>query len=205
MFLYSPCLGSNQSKKLARPWTGPYYIVAKPSPIHVRLRRVSDNKAVPNLVHVNRVKQYQNGPQMGDAHPQPRPRPHPHPCRQPSPLRLLVLWPRVLGYIDGSARSSDGNVPSEDQEHVDSHTPSAAQDVPDVKDTNSSVSEQTKFYEVERVLCRRYRQGQWQYRVKWLSYPSSANSWVPFSNLSPTCQKLVVHTHKQIPVYRRKR
>ena len=47
-------------------------------------------------------------------------------------------------------------VPSEHQEHVDSHTPSAAQDVPDVKDTNS-VSEQTKFYEVERILCRRYR------------------------------------------------
>ena len=153
---------------------------------------------------VNRLKQYQNGPQMGDA-PPPTPPPPPSPplpaTQSPASPSKLASGPQV----DGSARSSDGNVPSEDQEHVDSHTPSAAQDVSDVKDTNSSVSEQTKFYEVERILCRRYRQGQWQYRVKWLSYPSSANSWVPFSNLSPTCQKLVVHTHRQIPVYRRKR
>ena len=107
VFLYSPCLGSNQSKKLARPWTGPYYIVAKPSPIHVRLRRVSDNKAVPNLVHVNRVKQYQNGPQMGDAPPPipPPPTSPPLPATQsPASPSTLVSGPQV----DGSARSSDG-------------------------------------------------------------------------------------------------
>ena len=44
------------TKKLKRPWVGPYYIVEKVSPFYVKLWRKSDSKLVVNRIHINRLK-----------------------------------------------------------------------------------------------------------------------------------------------------
>jgi len=41
----------------------------------------------------------------------------------------------------------------------------------------SKVSE--RYYAVEKVLGRRVENGVIQYRVKWLGYPASDNTWEP--------------------------
>ncbi|CAG2186206.1 unnamed protein product [Mytilus edulis] len=46
----------NLSRKLRRPWTGPFYIVERLSKIHVRLRRKCDGKLLKTRVHVDRIK-----------------------------------------------------------------------------------------------------------------------------------------------------
>ena len=55
VYLHLPVLSnSSQSKKLSSPWTGPYYIIEKSSPVNVRLRRQSDNALVTGRIHINR-------------------------------------------------------------------------------------------------------------------------------------------------------
>ena len=41
-----------------------------------------------------------------------------------------------------------------------------------------------EYYEVEKVLKRRIKNGQIQYFLKWKGYPDSDNSWVPASNVT---------------------
>ena len=169
----------------------------------------TQKQSVPNLVHVNRLKRYQEGRQIGDAQTPPPPPSSPPPSSPPLPPSQPHASPTTLPsgpQVNGPNPLPASSVTDENDEQVqvDSPAPSAAQDVSEVHDADSAVSEQPKFYEVERILCKRYKQGQWYYRVKWLSYSSSANSWVPFSDLSPACQTLVTHTHKKIPVYKRK-
>ena len=64
---------------------------------------------------------------------------------------------------------------------------------------------ESAFYEVEKILYKRPKQDKWEYRVKWLFYPPSANSWVSFDDLSPACQRLVKDTHSSIPTYKKYR
>src|ERR1700731_735390 len=40
-----------------------------------------------------------------------------------------------------------------------------------------------EFYEVDKVLARRKRQGKVQYLVSWVRYPPEENTWEPLSNL----------------------
>ena len=56
VYIYDPVITSGNSIKLSRLWVGPYYVVEKPSAIHVKLRRVHDNKLIHNKVHVNKLK-----------------------------------------------------------------------------------------------------------------------------------------------------
>ncbi|XP_071833748.1 uncharacterized protein [Apostichopus japonicus] len=80
VYLYTPTIKPGQTKKLAKPWKGPYYIVELPSKIHVRLRR-PDNKAVPGLIHVNRIKQAVVRPNQGPDDTTPPVIPNPAPGR----------------------------------------------------------------------------------------------------------------------------
>ena len=54
VYIYDPVLIPGNSIKLSRLWAGPYYVVEKPSAIHVKLRRVHDNKLIRNKMHMNR-------------------------------------------------------------------------------------------------------------------------------------------------------
>ncbi|XP_033097033.1 uncharacterized protein LOC117101226 [Anneissia japonica] len=65
-------------------------------------------------------------------------------------------------------------------------------DTSEIQDKEHDTSEkQTEFYEIEKILYKQFVNGQWKYRVKWLSFPSKYNSWVTFDDLSPECQNLV--------------
>lgn len=50
-------------------------------------------------------------------------------------------------------------------------------------------------YTIEKILCKKFVNKQWFYRVKWLSYPSSNNSWVSFDDLTEDCKKYVLNTY----------
>jgi hypothetical protein len=56
VYVYDPVVVPGNSKKLARPFAGPYFIIEKPSELHAKLRRVTDGKLIKNKVHVNRLK-----------------------------------------------------------------------------------------------------------------------------------------------------
>ena len=47
VYLHSPVLGHDQSKKLASAWQGPYYVIEKLSNVHVRLRSVHTSQLYP--------------------------------------------------------------------------------------------------------------------------------------------------------------
>ena len=66
VFLYSPVLVPGQTRKLARPWCGPYYVIERLSDIHVRIRRKCDGKLVKNRVHIERLKKATINPDIPD-------------------------------------------------------------------------------------------------------------------------------------------
>ena len=55
------------------------------------------------------------------------------------------------------------------------------------------------MFEVEKILRKRKRKGQWEYRVKWRNFPASDNSWENFDNLSVTLKQYVTECHNKIP------
>ena len=57
--------------------------------------------------------------------------------------------------------------------------------------------------EVEKIMGKKKSPtGDWLYRVKWLSFPSKYNQWVPLKDLNSACQKLVRDTDDTIPIYK---
>ena len=72
---YDPVITTDSSIKLSKLWAGPYYVVEKLFPIHVKLHKIHDNKLIFNKVHVNRLKRscLQSG--LIDAQPPPPPPP----------------------------------------------------------------------------------------------------------------------------------
>ena len=185
IYPHSPVLAQDKSKKQARPWHGPYYIVEKQSHHHVRLRAVSSNAPMPHPVHVDRLKH------------------------------------TTLRHMEVPASKTQGDTKTQVETHVSDNTISGdKQSVPQVTmsdpqntstpkvDQSQIVNDQgpeSAFYEVEKILYKRRRQDHWQYRVKWLSYPPSANSWVDYDDLSPSCQRFVKATHNSIPIYKKYR
>lgn len=52
------------------------------------------------------------------------------------------------------------------------------------------MSGQPEEYEVERLVAKRtLRNGVVQYRIKWLNFPSSQNTWEPLANMN--CRDLI--------------
>ena len=71
-----------------------------------------------------------------------------------------------------------------------------------VKHTNDT--QDNKFYEIEKIICKKFSQDKWIYRVKWRSFASKHNSWVSLEDLNPACQKLVQNAPEAIPTYGKK-
>ena len=57
----------------------------------------------------------------------------------------------------------------------------------------------TKLYNVKKILCKKYYNNAWHYRVKLDFFSSSNNSCVHFDDLSPECKQLVLTTHNTMP------
>ena len=65
---------------------------------------------------------------------------------------------------------------------------------------NEEEGEEEGFYEVEKVIRCQYHRG-WQYRVKWLGYPNSKNTWEPWQNVRGSLD-LVKDFHERNPKVR---
>ena len=224
VYLHSPVLGQDQSKKLARTWHGPYYVVQKLSNVHVRLRSVHNNQMHPHKVHINRLKPADSrrafsesdssAKQVSSVSENLLENPHPPTCTADKETALPIVTadketalptvpadtetalPIYTTNTDGTAANNTLNQfaqTSRDAEHNLTNEQQCA--------TASQQDMGEKFYEIEKILYKRRVKGKWLYRVKWMSFPSSCNSYVSFEELNPACQKLVENLHDTIPTY----
>ena len=178
VYLYHPVLVPGTTKKLKRPWVGPYYIVEKVSPLHVKLRRKSDSKLVVNKIHVNRLKRAVIRPdQPDDTRP---------------PAGIDAVPPAVL---------DDSEIPDDNFDNTQTHaqTDLTTDENSQTMDGNSQSQTDNDVYEIEKILRKKFTNGSWYYRVKWYTFPSSSNSWVKFDDLTQACKDLVSQTHDKIP------
>ena len=191
VYLHSPVLIQDQSRKLASPWHGPFYVIEKLTDLHVRLRAIQDNKLYPQKVHVNRLKHAE--------------------CRYTDPPdQRGEITDDEPGNTDQNPpdKADDTTAPSIDDMTMEKKVPIPKKLVVPGNSPNSAQSadtddDQAPFYEIEKILYKRKVKGKWLYRVKWLSYPSTSNSYVPFEDLSPECQTLVTNVCDTIPIYKK--
>lgn len=187
VYLYRPVVTPGHNRKLMRPWLGPFYVSQKLSDIHVRLRRVCDGKLIANRVHIDRLK---HGVLRGDGPDDPTP-----------PARHEAIEPAVL---------ADSEVPP--NSYLDTPAPDGEAEsvvVPDppqaMKETAAPAASQQQLYDIEKVLRKKYDRDtmSWRYRVKWLGFENSENSWVDFADLTPKCKDFVRDMHSRIPTDRK--
>ena len=166
------------TKKLKRPWVGPYYIVEKLSPLHVKLRRKSDSKLVVNKININRLKRAVIWPD------------------QPDDTRLPADIDPVPPAVLDDSEISDDNF---DDAHTHVQTDHTTDENSEQMDGNSQSQTANDVYEIEKILRKKFTNGSMYYRVKWYAFPSSFNSWVKFDDLTQACKDLVTQTHDKIP------
>ena len=190
VYLYRPVVTPGHNRKLMRPWLGPFYVCQKLSDIHVRLRRVCDGKLAANRIHIDRLK---HGVLRGHGPDDPTP-----------PARHESLEPAILADSEVPPSSYlDTPTPDIEAESVvvsDPPTP-VATDAAAPAASQSQVSSQ--LYDIEKVLRKKYARDKWSYRVKWLGFDKSENSWVDYDDLTPQCQDYVQNMHSRIPTDRR--
>ena len=208
VWVYTPRNRKGLSKKLAHNWHGPFKIVQFLSPVHCILRAV-DNHRVSTTVHVSRLNRFVSP----DTRPIRQPTELvdetylveddlppdsflTEEAEQLSDLELpeedtLELPERVVLSFNNSipanhdacsqvvleprsgtreASTSSSSAPAEQQV---SSQPNC--DVPNRDDDD--------IYTVEKLLKQRCRDGERQFLVKWLRFPSSQNTWKPISNI----------------------
>ena len=102
VWLHTPAVPQGKSRKLHRPWTGPYRVVAKPSDSVYRLQHVQFRRRRP-VVHFNRLKHCSSGTRL------------PPPCTQTSHRRQTSPHPPIgagLQLLDDDADSTSHEAPA---------------------------------------------------------------------------------------------
>ncbi len=198
VYIYEPVIVPGNTKKLSRPFAGPYFIFEKPSELHARLRRVSDGKIIKNKVHINRLKL---GLLRSD---QPIDLTPPIDADATEPVVLSDNELALHNVADHDSRPNDGPTFSVAQpKHAAKQHLRKAQAGTPVADTSQAAqnTQQSPMFTVEKVLRKKYMANSWYYRIKWLSFSNDYNSWVPFTDLSPPLQLMVSNT--KIPIDRK--
>jgi hypothetical protein len=49
----------------------------------------------------------------------------------------------------------------------------------------------TQYWQIEKIIAKRIRQGKPEFRVKWLNFESKFNSWVKYDDLNDECKQMV--------------
>ena len=172
VYLYTPIITPGIGRKLNRKWVGPYYICQRISDIHVKLRKKSDGKLVKNRIHVDRLK-------PGYVW-------HDTPIDENPPQNENAIEPAVL---------ADDEIP---QNNFINDTTEI--DNPDeINQEESDDNPDNDLFVVEKILRKKKQGNNWKYRVKWLGYDTSQNSWVRFDDLNAKCQEYVTQMHRKIP------
>jgi hypothetical protein len=185
---------NGNTTKLARPFAGPYFIVEKPSELHAKLRRVNDNKLIKNKIHINRLK-------MGLLRSN-------EPIELSHPEHGDAAEPAYLYNDELTTNNIDNNSLTNDM--TETVTPPLSNITAGNQNTHSTfddkiINSQTtsKLYKVQKILRKKYYNNTWNYRIKWIDFPNSQNSWVEFNDLSPDLQTLVTSTHTKIQTDKR--
>ncbi len=197
VYLYHPILKTDQSKKFQSPWSGPHYVVQKYSNIHVQLRRHSDNTLIPGRIHINRLKHATDRSLVNPAVASTVPAEQDMDTVSTPHGGTEKLMEQIPSKPDTSVISQPEQVHSQ-----------LEQNARPVDQTDKLLSQPDNcFYEVEKLIAKRkvHPGENWQYRVKWLTFPSSANSWVSFADLNPSCQNLALKLHDSLPTYQGKK
>ena len=153
VWLYAPAV-AQLARKLARPWTGPFRVLDRASPVTYRLER--DGRALRQLIHVSRLKLCYS--------------------RDDEPPRA----PRTAAIPadDAFDPNADGLGDPAPTPVVPSHT-SVTPGAPPV--TPGPIDGSTDIYAVERILRVERRGAQKWYLVQWKGYPEP--SWEPTRNV----------------------
>ena len=175
VYLFRPVVTPGKTAKFLRPWVGPFIISEKLSDIHMKLRRVSDGKLIANRVHINRLKH--GTIRFNDLDQTP-------------PENIDAVEPAIL---------ADSEVPDESVKNDTNETDK----IENTDNNETDQNDESRMFEVEKILRKRYVNGQWQYRVKWFSFDNKYNSWVNYDDLSDECKNLVDKTHVKIPTDKR--
>ena len=162
VYLYTPVITPGIGRKFNRQWVGPYYICQKLSDIHVKLRKKCDGKIVKNRIHVDRLKP---GFVWNET-----------PINDDPPINENALQPAVL---------ADDDIPPNNLDCDKS-------DNTDLSNNSDQVqSQDNDLFVVEKILRKEKQGNKWKYRVKWLGYDKSQNSWVDFDDLNAKYQDYV--------------
>ena len=161
VWVYTPKTRKGLSKKLLHCWHGPFRIVKKMSPVHFRLKTMT-NKPVTMSVHANRMKVYVD----------PRDRPiEPPDDNSDGPYLDLDQLPRDS--IDEEEQSDFKT----DGQQLDGETPQ------ENKLDSSHLIDNKTVFNAERLVATRIKNGEREYLVKWVGYPSADNTWEPEENI----------------------
>ena len=217
VWVYTPRNRKGMSMKLAHNWHGPFRIVQFLSPVHCILRAV-DNRRVSTTVHVSRLKRY--------VSPDTRPIQEPPENVDESYLTEDDLPPDSFLPVDtdpvpGTDGAAEDNVQPEQsstqppapkdprsqtapltRSHTrteraqSSSTPDEHRCVPLPNPTTPSPTDRN-IYTVEKLLKQRFHNGEPQFLVKWLGFPSSQNTWEPVTNILD--KRVIANFYKQHP------
>ena len=224
VWVYTPRNRKGLSKKLAHNRHGPYKIVEFLSPVHCILR-ATDSRRVSTTVHVSRLKRYvspdsrpiRQPPELveesylaendlpsdsfvtdnNEALPESptpdqevntgQPIPATDECATgPSPI-LQETRPQAAPLTRSQNSETRNPIPSALQAQED-NSPRLSSDPTPVPDN---------VYQVEKLLKQRMKDGEHQFLVKWLGFPSSQNSWEPADNILD--KRLIATFYKNHP------
>lgn len=179
VYLYVPQLSSKSNcRKLARLWTGPFVIVEKVGQVNVKIKNLQNNRTLPNLVHVNRLKRaYDRYIRPGDT-------------VRPDDLAVDSI-PENVTEEDLSPDDLQDPLPmfvtSSDNESETKNTIDL--DIDGENDTTKT------SYEIEKILRARRRKGKIEYFIKWKNFNSKFNSWEPEENLNDAAKEWLDKNH----------
>ena len=162
VWIYTPKVKSELSKKFLARWYDPYGICCQLFPVHYQVRS-RDNCLVATTVLANRLKPFYD--------PADRPiLPSPNDEQNVIPLEEHDLPVGSCKPDDTTPDSTDPNTHSQETSNsrpVDSSDQFAEPDV----------------YQAEKILKSRKHQSKVQYLVKWANYPISDSTWEPEEHL----------------------
>jgi len=164
VYLFVPHLSkAGNNRKLARLWTGPFVIVKRRGPVNFQLRNLQNNKLLPVFVHADRLK---------------------------------WAYDRfVRPTNDVQPENVEARVPIPELSEIDVHSEDLAPigiSVTTEEETGlplETVKASTTFFEVEKILKGRRKDGKLQYFVKWRGYGNKDNSWVDAGQLNDAALK----------------
>ena len=184
VYIHSPQVKRNQCRKLTKQWYGPFILVDQISPVLFKIRHMEGARLQPVPVHVNRMKPFYVFPDQDSDVNSPE-----TDIDVPRDNEFVPLVPEIPETPDTVLDLDKG---------LNSHAPNNSIDItcsrmkdPQMSDSNLSngplVSEPSEpYYEVDKVLKGRYRNGKLEYLLKWKGYSSKFNTWEPATLLNDT-------------------